>query len=173
MKTTAIAVMALLGAAVLVQLCCTKPATGQPKIEQTKVESTKAERIATIDAILHAGPTGRPGDADERAALRAERVQLTGSAPSRPMATTRAAAAEPQQATQAPQIVVAQDSQATSDKEWESTKAAMDARSRRAQDLNGRQWRPGLRGKGGRYISQREFEQSVNQEIDRFAQPQN
>lgn len=161
MKTNPIFIIAVLGMAVLLQSGCTKPVAEQPKIEQTKAEPTKAERIAAINAILDAGPTGRPGDADERTALRAERAKLTGSVPSRPMATT-AAAAEPQH-----------DSQATSDKEWESTKAAMDTRSQRAQDLNGRQWRPGLRDADGHYISQRAFQQSVNQEIDRFARPQN
>jgi hypothetical protein len=81
-KTTPISVIALLGAAVLVQLGCSKP-----------TQPTKAERIAAIDAMLNAGPTGASGDADNRAALRAERAQLTGSAPSRPMATTARPAA--------------------------------------------------------------------------------
>ena len=58
MKTAPVAVIALLGAAVLLQLDCTKPVADQPKIEQTKGEPTKAKRIAAIDAILDAGPTG-------------------------------------------------------------------------------------------------------------------
>lgn len=162
MKTTPIAVIALLGAAVLVQLGCTKPVAEQPKVEQPKAEPTKAERIAAIDAILNAGPTGRPGDADNRAALRAERAQLTG--PSRVMAATTVAAAKPQQATPAPQIVVAHDSQATSDKEWESTKAAMDARSRSMENLNRQRWpQDALRGE-----SRAAFQRRINQQADQL-----
>jgi hypothetical protein len=165
MKTTPIAVIALLGAAVLVQLGCTKPVAEQPKIEQTKAEPTKAERIAAIDAILGAGPTGRPGDADDRAALRAERAQLAGSSPIRPMVTTAAVApAKLQQTAQAPQIIVAHDSQATSDKEWESTKAAMDARSSSMQNLNRQRWpQDALRGE-----SRAAFQRRINQQADQF-----
>ena len=104
---------------------------------------------------------------DERAALRAERTQLTGL-PSRPMATVTAAAAKPQQATPAPQIVGALNSQASTDKDWKAATAAMDARSQKMQDLNSRHWRPGLKDAGGHHISQRAFQQSVNQEIERL-----
>jgi hypothetical protein len=156
MKTTPLFIIALLGTALLLQTGCMKPGA----------EQTKAERIAAIDAILNAGPTGRSGEADERAALRAERERLTGSAPSRPIPMT--VVAKPQQATPAPQIVGARNSQASTDADWKAATAAMDARSQKTQDLNSRHWRPGLRDSGGNYISQRRFQQSVNREIERL-----
>jgi hypothetical protein len=166
MKTTPLLIIALLGTALLLQTGCMKHAAEQSNIDQTKAEPTKAERIAAIDAILNAPPTGRPGDADERAALRAERTQLTGL-PSRPMATMAAAAAKPQQPTPAPKIVGTLNSQASTDKDWNAAVAAMDARSQKTQDLNARHWRPSSKDASGHHISQRAFQQSVNQEIER------
>jgi hypothetical protein len=157
---------------VLLESGCTKPVAAQPK--QTKAEPTQAERVAAIDAILTAGPTGRPGDADQRAALRVERTRLTGSSPIRPMAKTAVVApAKPQQTSQPPQIIVAHNSQATSDKDWEATKAAVDQHSQKMQNLNAKHWHPGISDGHGHYISQREFQQSVNREADRLVQPQN
>jgi hypothetical protein len=156
MKTTPLFIIALLGTALLFQIGCMKPVA----------ERTKDERIAAIDAILNAAPTGRSGDADQRTALRAERMQLTGSTPSRPIAM--AVAAKPQQATPVPQIVGARNSQASTDADWKAATAAMDARSQKTQDLNSRHWRPGLRDSHGNYISQRRFQQSVNGEIERL-----
>jgi hypothetical protein len=158
MKTQPLVIIALLGVALLIQ-GCTKPVAEQ--------EQTKAERIAAIDVVLHAGPTGRPGDADKREALRTERAHLTGSVSSRPIVTT-AVAAKPQQATQAPQIVVAHDSQAASDTEWNSTKAALDTRSQRAQELSGRHWYPGLTDGHGHSISRRAFQESVTRQIEQM-----
>jgi hypothetical protein len=108
-----------------------------------------------------------------RAALRAERAQLAGSSPLRPMVTTATVVSvKPQQTAQPPQIIVAHNSQATSDKEWEATKAAVDQHSQKMRDVNRQYWHPGIK-KNGRYMSQREFEQSLNQEADRVVQPQN
>jgi hypothetical protein len=60
-----------ISAAISFQASCRKPATSQ----------TKAERIGEIDAQLaNEMPTGRPEDADKRAALRHERAELAKAA---------------------------------------------------------------------------------------------
>ena len=48
---------------------CSKPAA---------IPKSGAERVAEIDALLARPPSGSPGDADQRAALRAERDALSG-----------------------------------------------------------------------------------------------
>ena len=62
--------LTITGAVVLLQFGCSK--------WSQHVESQRAtKRIAQIDdQLAHWVPTGRPGDADARAALRAERAQL-------------------------------------------------------------------------------------------------
>jgi hypothetical protein len=81
-KTKLIAVIGL-GAILSFQTGCRKSVSefkpAKPEIQPAKpvIQPTKAERIAEIDAQLaHWVPTGRPEDADNRAALRSERAKL-------------------------------------------------------------------------------------------------
>jgi len=68
-----LATMIGISAAICFQASCTKPVTDS--------RATIAERIAEIDAQLGKWvPTGRPDDADKRAALRNERAELAKTA---------------------------------------------------------------------------------------------
>jgi hypothetical protein len=146
----------VLGAAALLQAACMKPADSA-----TAIQSNKTERIAQIDAQLaNWVPTGRSDDADTRSALRAERARLTGASPRQPTVTTTTTASP--QLSGTTQIVVAHDSQSSSNERWELSKNAMDAHAQDAQHLNNMNWRRDHR-KGE---SQAAFEQRVNQQAD-------
>jgi hypothetical protein len=81
---------------------------------------TAPERIAEIDRLLKAGPTGQPGDANTRVALRSERTRL-GGGPTQ-TTTTRVETPKPARSIQASPIVVAHNSEASTDADWESAK---------------------------------------------------
>ena len=103
--------MTVLGIATLLQVACMKP--------------NKTERIAQIDAQLaNWVPTGRADDADTRSALRAERARLMGASPRQPTVTTTTAFLPSSGTTQ---IVVAHDSQSSTNEDWANATKRMDA----------------------------------------------
>jgi hypothetical protein len=99
----------------------------KPADSATAIQSNKTERIAQIDAQLaNWVPTGRADDADTRSALRVERARLMGASSRQPTVTLPPPLA-PLQSSGTTQVVVAHDSQSTSNEDWAKAAKQMDA----------------------------------------------